>query len=171
MDYPRVLPVNGIERSLVLIVLVFLLGLVSERLNANQSAEPAATLSPNDVVRIQLEALGRNDANGPDSGIRIAFRFASPSNKLQTGPIEKFITILRNPAYVAMIDNKALEFGDTIIENNSALVPVLVTASNDKAFGYVFSLSRHTVADCVGCWMTDSVVPMPTENRNSGKWL
>jgi hypothetical protein len=45
---------------------------------------PNAQLTPDQVFKIQLEALRTNDEN--DRGIEITFRFASPANKRSTGP-------------------------------------------------------------------------------------
>ena len=50
-----------------------------------ENAYPEPELTPNDVVRIQLLAMQQNDDN--DFGIEVTFRFASPANKKQTGPL------------------------------------------------------------------------------------
>lgn len=148
-----------------LIVLALTMGFASASIvSADDALKPSIDLSPRDVVRAQLRAMASNDANGPDSGIAIAFRFASPANKVQTGPVEKFATIVRNPAYVAMIDNTGLKFGKTVLEDSSALVPVIVNDPDGELFGYVFRLSRHSIVDCDRCWMTDSVAPIPTRD-------
>ena len=52
------------------------------------NAYPKPTLKPNEVVRLQLLAMQKNDVS--DHGLEITFRFASPSNKTQTGPPETF---------------------------------------------------------------------------------
>ena len=49
---------------------------------------PDPALTPEQVVRIQLEALRNNDAG--DRGIAVAFRFASPGNRQNTGPLPRF---------------------------------------------------------------------------------
>jgi hypothetical protein len=50
---------------------------------------PRPELSPEQVVQYQAEALQHNDEPKTDAGIERAFRFASPSNKQMTGPLEK----------------------------------------------------------------------------------
>jgi hypothetical protein len=65
------------------------------------SLRPSAHLAPEDVVRIQLEALRKND--GEDRGIAVAFRFASPANKRSTGPLPRFISMIRNGPYSLML--------------------------------------------------------------------
>ncbi len=52
--------------------------------------EPDPSLSPQDVVSIQIEALQHNDTPYEDRGIEVTFNFASPTNKRMTGPLEHF---------------------------------------------------------------------------------
>ena len=68
--------------------------------------EPDPSLSPRDVVSIQIEALRNNDTPYENRGIEVAFNFASPTNKRITGPIERFAVMVRkhkiraNPVFV-----------------------------------------------------------------------
>lgn len=50
---------------------------------------PHPTLTPRQVVGLQLEAPGRND--DPDAGV------ASAANRRATGPVARFAALLRNP--------------------------------------------------------------------------
>ncbi len=43
--------------------------------------EPDPSLSPQDVVSIQIEALRNNDTPYENRGIEVTFNFASPANK------------------------------------------------------------------------------------------
>ena len=60
--------------------------------------EPDPSLSPQDVVSIQIEALRNNDIPYADRGIEVTFNFTSPANKRVTGPLERFKEIVRNRA-------------------------------------------------------------------------
>jgi hypothetical protein len=66
---------------------------------------PRPELSPEQVVQYQIEALQHNDEPKLDTGIERAFRFASPSNKQMTGPLEKFIRIVKSPVYSPMVNS------------------------------------------------------------------
>ena len=61
--------------------------------------EPDPSLSPRDVVSIQIEALKNNDIPYKDRGIEVTFNFASPTNKRMTGPIERFKAMVHGPVY------------------------------------------------------------------------
>ena len=70
--------------------------------DAGPLPQPAVDLQPGDVVRIVIEALGRNDRPWPNAGIETTFNFASPANKVNTGPLERFIRMVKGPPYGIM---------------------------------------------------------------------
>lgn len=119
---------------------------------------PNRNLSPADVVRIQIRALGRNDMPHENAGIEIAFRFASPRNKLVTGPLSRFIQLVSNSVYRAMLDHRQAKYGPLQIEGVKATQPVILIASDGQRVGYLFTLSRQDGGTCDGCWMTDGVM-------------
>ncbi len=61
--------------------------------------EPDPSLSPRDVVSIQIEALRNNDTPYENRGIEVTFNFASPANKRVTGLLERFKVMVRNPIF------------------------------------------------------------------------
>lgn len=119
---------------------------------------PNPNLSPADVVRIQIRALERNDIPHENAGIGIAFRFASPRNKLVTGPLPRFIQLVSNPVYRAMLNHRQAKYGPLQIEGVNATQPVILIASDGQRVGYLFTLSRQDGGTCGGCWMTDGVI-------------
>jgi len=116
---------------------------------------PNPSLSPRQVVKIQLDALKRNDELGQDIGIETAFRFASEANREVTGPIERFASMLRNPLYRPMIDHASAEFGPTHVEGDVARVQVVLFGGGGEVAAYDFTLSKDDDTDC---WLTDSVM-------------
>ena len=119
---------------------------------------PDPTFSPADVVRIQLQAMQVNDVPHKNAGIEIAFRFASPRNKMTTGPLARFIDMINNPVYRPMLNHRKADFGQLEIEENKAVQPVIVTASNGERTGYLFALSKQSSGRYTSCWMTDAVI-------------
>ena len=121
---------------------------------------PSPEYAAEEVVGIQMRALGKNDSPRENAGIEITFRFASPSNRKVTGPLDRFQNLFLNPAYKPMINHSQLEVGVATYEGDSATVPVLVIDSNGGSSGFMFSLTRQTVPPYEDCWMTDSVIPV-----------
>ena len=122
-----------------------------------ENAYPEPELKPNDVVRIQLLAMQQNDDS--NFGIEVTFRFASPSNKIQTGPLKRFIRLVRNPSYRPLLNHINATFLELNIEEDFAVQDVIITTSNGERIGYRFRLSIQKGTLYPGCWMTDSVIP------------
>ena len=123
--------------------------------------KPDPKLTPGQVVRIVMDALKNNDAK--DAGIAVTFDFASPANQEVTGPLERFIPMLKGPVYGPMVNHKSAEYGKTIIieedekAEKAAVLVTLVDAKGEQA-AYLFTLSKQTDGDLKDCWMTDGVI-------------
>ena len=140
-------------------ILVFLL-ILSFQLWASfdiKNAYPEPELKPNDVVRLQLLAMQQNDDS--DFGIEVTFRFASPANKKQTGPLKRFIGLVRNPSYRPLLNHINATFLELTVEEVFAVQDVIITTYNGERIGYRFRLSIQKGPLYPGCWMTDSVTP------------
>ena len=122
-----------------------------------ENAYPEPELKPNDVVSLQLLAMQQNDDS--DFGIEVTFRFASPSNKTQTGPLKRFIRLVRNPSYRPLLNHINATFLELTVEEVFAVQDVIITTSNGERIGYRFRLSIQKGPLFPGCWMTDSVTP------------
>jgi hypothetical protein len=119
---------------------------------------PNPEFSPDEVVRIQLDALANNNTPYQDAGIEIAFRFASPANKETTGPLSRFIKLVHNPIYNPMLNHETAQLGDLVLENLQAFLPVFLTASDGKRVGYMFILRKQEGSAFDQCWMTEAVL-------------
>ena len=122
-----------------------------------ENAYPEPELKPNDVVSLQLLAMQQNDDS--DFGIEVTFRFASPSNKIQTGPLKRFIRLVRNPSYRPLLNHINATFLELTVKEVFAIQDVIITTYNGERIGYRFRLSIQKGPLYPGCWMTDSVTP------------
>lgn len=125
---------------------------------------PDPELSPEEVVKIQVEALQNNDRQ--DRGIEVAFRFASPDNKTVTGPLYRFIRLVKNPAYRPILNHKRAEFAPIQLRGNEAQQMVTVITQKGQAVVYLWALTKQETAGCSGCWLTDSVTLFPTRRQD-----
>jgi len=116
---------------------------------------PNPDLAPEHVVRIQLDALRNNDPQ--NRGIEVAFRFASPENRVNTGPLSRFISMIRQGPYSLMLAYENAAFHPVEIVENRARQRVTLIGSG-LAVDYEFYLSRQAEGEWQGCWMTDAVV-------------
>jgi hypothetical protein len=121
---------------------------------------PRPELSPEQVVQYQAEALQHNDEPTSDAGIERAFRFASPSNKQLTGPLEKFIRIVKSPAYSPMLNSVSSSIVGSEVKDDQARIAVHFVAADGRQITYVFVLSKQSEGEFNNCWMTDGVAPL-----------
>ena len=123
--------------------------------------KPTPTLSAQEVVKIQLEALRQNDAE--DQGIAVAFRFASPNNRRNTGPVQRFARMIRAGSYALMLRFTHASYESTQVSGRRAIQQVTLFAPGAEAMTYVFYLSRQNEPGPLhDCWMTDGVHILPT---------
>ena len=144
-------------KSFTLLIFIFALTFKVWASYDINNSYPDPKLEPNDVVRLQLLAMQQNDES--DIGIEVTFRFASPANKKLTGPLNRFIRLVRNPSYRPLLNHINATFLDLTIEENFAVQDVIITSSSGKRIGYRFRLSIQKDRLYQGCWMTDSVIP------------
>ncbi len=129
-----------------------------EAMGVQSKLRPRPAYPPEEVVRIQIEALGDNDRPHPDAGIEITFRFASPANRRVTGPLPRFIEMVHNPDYRPMLNHGGARYGKLKREGDQASQTVILKTGDGSRVGYLFQLSRQSEAPYKDCWMTDSVM-------------
>ena len=148
------------EFILIAVILMVSSGLHAAVTNSpptNHLPEPQLNLKPDDVVRIVVDALANNDIPYTDAGIATTFNFASPANKANTGPLEKFTVMVKGPGYGLMVDHVSSEFSEVVYKDAMAYQIVkLVTRQGSEAV-YAFRLSKQNEGNYQGMWMTDAV--------------
>jgi hypothetical protein len=120
--------------------------------------QPTPELSPEQVIKIQLNALKRNNSAENDLGIAAAFVFASPANKMSTGPLTRFARMVKAPLYKSMLNHRSANFEPIDIDGDFAKQRVILIDAENHQVSYIFSLSRQYFNPYWNCWMTDSVV-------------
>ncbi len=130
----------------------------SHALAWSETALPSPGLAPEEVVRIQLRALRENDET--NEGIAIAFRFASPRNKASTGPLPRFIQMIKAGPYRLMLEFEHASYTATRVQGDHAVQRVTLVGPR-QIRTYDFLLQRQAGPPCDGCWMTEVVVIVP----------
>jgi hypothetical protein len=119
---------------------------------------PSSLLKPEDVVRTVMTALKNNDHPSPDSGIATAFEFASPQNKRQTGPLERFISMVKTAGYRPMLNFLDIEYSPVVLHGDQAEQIVRIKTREKLTATYVFMLRKQRDGVYKNCWMTDGVM-------------
>jgi hypothetical protein len=118
---------------------------------------PSPVLTPEQVVMMQLDALQNNDLMPQNAGIRAAYNFASPANRSQTGTVDRFIQLVKNPVYKDMIGFEMAQLGPVVYDADQAQMAVRLLKKNQDAI-FVFVISKQVEAPFTNCWMTDAVI-------------
>ena len=121
---------------------------------------PSADYEPGDVVRIVIGALAKNDVPYVNAGITTTFAFASPANKVNTGPLERFIDMVRGEPYGIMVDHVNSEFSEVVFMGNTAYQMVNLTGADGRSVVFAFRLSKQLDGEFENMWMTDAVWPV-----------
>jgi len=127
---------------------------------AAQLPRPSVDLQPGDVVRIVIDALAHNDEPYADAGIETTFYFASPANRVITGPLDRFTRMVKSPPYGIMVNHVDSEFSEVVFTGNKAYQMVRLTAANGVVTVFAFRLGRQLDGEFKGMWMTDAVWPV-----------
>lgn len=142
---------------------------MEEQVYGPNDPKPSPLLPPEEVVKIQLRALKHNDSS--NHGIAIAYRFASPENRLYTGPLSRFIQMLYNPLYAPMLNYETEELGEMKKRGNRAEQKVVLIDKTGRAYTYLFLLSKQEDGLYKGCWMTDGVRNLTAERQSKPQRL
>ena len=124
------------------------------------TVQPGVDPAPEDVVGIVINALAKNDQPYPDAGIATTFAFASPGNKANTGPLEKFTRMVKSHPYAVMVNHVARDFSEEVRVGDDAYQLVALTGLDGSEVVFAFRLSRQLDGEFKGMWMTDAVWPV-----------
>lgn len=133
---------------------------------ATTQLSPSPELSPKAVAKIIVDALGKNDWK--DSGIRTTWKFTSPQNQTVTGPIEKFIPMVKSAAYQPMLNHSAVQMRELTIKGDTAAELAVITDSNGEKAYFIFQMRKQSEGDLKDCWLTDGVMRVQPGDAGDG---
>jgi hypothetical protein len=119
---------------------------------------PSPSLSPEAVVRLQLDALRHNDEPYPNSGIETAFVFASPAVRRVVGPFGRFSKLLRSEQYEPLLGFDRVGTTPIEVADDDARQEVTVVDHDGHETVYEFRVARQVAGRFVDCWLTEAVV-------------
>ena len=124
--------------------------------------KPNNGIEPYQVVKIQLRSLKQNDNPKKDNGIEQTWEFAHPNNQKNTGPLERFKTMIKGKSYGMLLnhlDHKVVEIKTTDL---TALFEVTVLDKNKAYYKFNWTVEKYTAEGPLkGCWLT-TMVSAPT---------
>ena len=132
-------------------------------LQAN-SVIPNEKLSPYDVVKIQLDALKKN--NKEDDGIKVTWLFAHPDNKKVTGPYERFRIMIYGQQYQKLLNHNSHKINLVMNTPKKHIFRIEILSKDKQQLYYEWHVERATEENCNNCWFT-SAVSIPVDQGNT----
>jgi len=127
--------------------------------------KPTKNLTAYDVIKIQLNALKKNNNPKNNSGIMQTWIFAHPENKKITGPYERFQKMILGEQYNILINHESHKIKLIMNLKNKHIYSVEIISSDKKMYFYEWHLEKSTTKKCNNCWFTTNVSP-PTDKGN-----
>ncbi len=142
---------------------VLILLLITISFSKAELLNPSSTITPKEVVKIQLSGLQQNDLEFKDSGIEQTWNFAHPNNKKVTGPLNNFKRMIKGASYQMMIDHLSHTITEVGGSNKSVQFEVIILDKNKIYHKFNWQVEKYTEEGSLkDCWLTTMVSsPIP----------
>jgi len=146
----------------IIFKILFLL-LVTLSFSNAELLSPNNTISPKEVVKIQLSGLQQNDLNYKDSGIEQTWQFAHPNNKRVTGPLSNFKMMIKSESYGMMINHLSHTITEVGSSDKWAQFEVIILDKDKIYHKFNWQVEKYTSDGSLkDCWLTTMVSsPIP----------
>lgn len=158
---------SNTSHAITLATLAWLVSLLlSSSAGAQSLIEPSPSMTSQDVVKLQLEALANNDEPSRNAGIEQVWAFAHPDNRAMTGPLERFTQMIRGAGYETLLNHRSHRIEGIDQTERTAAYAVRVLARDGNYYAFSWRLGTAEL-DVGKVWMTTSVSPA----RNTGQQM
>jgi len=120
--------------------------------------KPSKEIDPEQVIKIQLSALMKNDNPYKDRGIIQTWEFAHPNNQKITGPLEKFKNMIKTDSYSMLINHSNHEILEVYMSSKIATFEVTILDNEKKYYKFKWQVEKYDrEGQLKDCWLTTAV--------------
>lgn len=120
------------------------------------SPRPSPKLRPDEIVRLQIEAIRQADPD--DAGFQMASRFVSPRWRAgERAGKPSFAETFRASEFQLFRDYANAELGEVKVDGDLAYQIVLLENSSGQLSSFLFVLGKQTDDPFQDCWLTRDV--------------
>jgi hypothetical protein len=133
-------------------------------MNANAELfKPNNSIGPDQVIKIQLKGLMKNDAPSKNYGIKQTWEFAHPNNQQATGPLDRFIRMIKGKSYKMLLNHKEHEIKQLEISSSRAFYEVTILDKGKSYYKFNWQVEKYSKEGPLkDCWLTTMVsTPIP----------
>ena len=146
------------SKILKLSIIFFLLSFGSV---SSEMVKPNINIKPDQVIKIQLQGLMKNDSPYRDKGIEQTWEFAHPSTQRFTGPLSRFKEMIKGDSYNMLLNHISREVMEIYSDDKKAVYEVTVLDTNKKYFKFRWQVEKFLdKGPLKNCWLT-TVVSQP----------
>ena len=146
------------SKKLLVIYKFILITLFTISTSHAELVKPNNGIEPYQVVKIQLRSLKQNDNPKKDNGIEQTWEFAHPNNQKNTGPFDRFKSMIKGKSYKMLLnhlDHKVIEVESTDL---IALFEVTVLDKDKAYYKFNWQVEKYTKdGPLKDCWLTTIV--------------
>ncbi len=144
--------------GLINLLVIFVLAIIFIVEAKADLTKPNINIEPYQVVKIQLTGLMNNDVPNVDDGIKQTWEFAHPSNKKYTGPLPKFINLLKSESYKMLLNHLDSEIIEVFKSNNRYGFEVTILGNDKNYYKFQWVVEKYyDEGPLKECWLTTSV--------------
>ena len=140
------------------LIVIFFLAIMFIVTAKAELIKPNIEIEPDQVVQIQLNGLMNNDKPNQDYGIKQTWEFAHPSNKKYTGPLPRFINLLKSESYKMLINHLDSEIIEVFKSSNQYGFEITILGNDKKYYKFQWVVEKYyDEGPLKDCWLTTSV--------------
>ena len=149
--------------GLVYLTIVFILAIFFINTAKAELLKPNNKIDPKQVVKIQLIGLMKNNYPSKNYGIRQTWEFAHPNNQKVTGPLDRFIIMIKGDSYKVLLNHTEHEIKELQITNSSAFYEVTILDKGKSYYKFNWQVEKYLKdGPLKDCWLTTMVsTPIP----------
>jgi ABC-type sugar transport system permease subunit len=150
-------------KKLHLVFSVFIIFSLNISFSKADLLSPNSSISPSQVVKIQLVGLMNNDDLFKDSGIEQTWNFAHPNNKKNTGPLPNFKMMIKGNSYQMLLDHISHTITELGRSDKWAQFEVVILDKEKIYHKFNWQVEKLTIeGPLMNCWLTTMVSnPIP----------
>ena len=144
--------------GLIYVIVIFFLAVMFIVTAKADLVKPNNGIKPYQVIKIQLTGLMNNDIPNKNSGIEQTWEFAHPSNKKYTGPLSKFVNLLKSENYNMLLNHLESEIIEVFKTNDKYGFEVIILGNDKNYYKFQWIVEKYyNEGPLKDCWLTTSV--------------
>ncbi len=144
--------------GMIYLVIIYFLAIMFIVTAKAEIIKPNSGIEPYQVIKIQLRGLMKNNDPFLDYGIKQTWEFAHPTNKKYTGPLTKFIKMIKGDGYKMLLNHIENEIVQIFKSNDKYGFEVTILGKDKNYYKFQWVVEKYyKEGPLQDCWLTTSV--------------